>query len=567
MVSLTNNALVPPLSRMGIKLLNQQQWSAFRKQLEQASSQQSNWLLNRIRSCEKTHFGRDHDFAGIRDLETFRKQVPVSEYDYFKPYIDEVAAGNPEALIPAHEKLMRFTITTGSSGTPKLNPVTTTWLKEYKKAWGIWGLKLFADHPSYLGKKMLQMAGTWEMGKTPGGYSISMISALLARNQSPLLRPFYAIPSDLNDIKDPIIRYYAALRLCMLDNMGWILLMNPGTLIRLAEVGDEFKEDLIKDFHDGTLTNRFEISTELREKLAPRIRKVNRAGASRLAKIVEQTGTLLPKDYWPNPVISCWLGGTAGFQSRYINDYFGNSPQRDMGLVSSEGRHTIPIEDGKPEGVPSIVSGFYEYMPVSEAGSVQPEVVEGHELEVGADYYLLMTTSAGYYRFNIGDIVRCTGFVGEAPLLEFIQKGSQVGDLEGEKLTEHQIVEAAQATAQELKLELGLFTAVALRLERQHPRYDFMIEIDSVPNADQAQAFLRLLDDKLAGLNFLWKARRKEGVLANPQLLRLPAGTWEKYITTESARRGTGDYQYKHPALMLKQNWVEQFSPVDIINL
>ena len=106
MVSLTNNALVPPLSRMGIKLLNQQQWSAFRKQLEQASSQQSNWLLNRIRSCEKTRFGRDHDFAGIRDLETFRKQVPVSEYDYFKPYIDEVAGGNPEALIPSHEKLM-----------------------------------------------------------------------------------------------------------------------------------------------------------------------------------------------------------------------------------------------------------------------------------------------------------------------------------------------------------------------------------------------------------------------------------------------------------------------------
>jgi len=561
------SAQIPVALRPGLQLANSWQYGQFHKKLLNAPQQQQDWLMKRVRSCRDTEFGRKHGFAEIRTLADFRRQVPVSEYAYFAPYIDAVAAGRTEALIPAHEKLQRFTITTGSSGTPKLNPVTNVWLKELKQAWAIWGMKYFADHPSHIGDKVLQMAGIWEMGKTSGGYSISMVSALLARVQNPLLRPFYAVPSDLNDIKDPEVRYYTALRLTVTERIGWILLMNPGTLIRLAEIGDQYKEDLIRDFRDGGLTNRFEIPNSLRELLARRIGRPNPLAAQQLEAIVNRTGRLLPRDYWNEPVISCWLGGTAGYQSRYLHEYFGGSPLRDMGLVSSEGRHTIPIEDTEPRGVPSLVSGFYEYMPVAEAGKDHPEVVEGHELTEGEDYYLLMTTSAGYFRFSIGDIVRCRGFVGKAPLLEFIQKGTRVGDLEGEKLTEHQIIEAAHDTAADLGIELGLFTAVARRLEHQHPRYDFLVEVDSLPDADLAQRFLQLLDEKLEGKNFLWRARRREGVLANPNLIRLPSGRWEQYIAEEVDRRGTGDFQYKHPGLVLDASWIDQFTPVDIIPL
>ncbi|MCG6157120.1 GH3 auxin-responsive promoter family protein [Rubinisphaera margarita] len=561
------SAHIPTALRPGLQLANSWQFGQFHKKLLNAPQQQQDWLMRRIRGCRETGFGRDHGFAEIRTLEDFRRQVPVSEYAYFAPYIDAVAAGRTEALVPAHEKLQRFTITTGSSGTPKLNPVTNVWLKELKQAWAIWGMKYFADHPTHIGDKVLQMAGIWEMGKTSGGYSISMVSALLARVQNPLLRPFYAVPSDLNDIKDPEVRYYTALRLTITERIGWILLMNPGTLIRLAEIGDQYKEDLIRDLRDGTLSERFDIPRSLRALLARRTERPNALAAQQLEAIVNQTGRLLPRDYWNKPVISCWLGGTAGYQSRYLHEYFGDSPLRDMGLVSSEGRHTIPIEDTEPRGVPSLTSGFYEYVPVEEAGKPHPDVVEGHELIEGQDYYLLMTTSAGYYRFSIGDIVRCRGFVGKAPLLEFIQKGTRVGDLEGEKLTEHQIIEAAHDTAADLGIELGLFTAVARRLEHQHPRYDFLVEVDSLPDAGLAQRFLQLLDEKLEGKNFLWRARRREGVLANPNLIRLPSGRWEQYIAEEVERRGTGDFQYKHPGLVLDGSWVDQFTPVDIIPL
>jgi len=216
--------------------------------------------------------------------------------------------------------------------------------------------------------------------------------------------------------------------------------MNPGTLIRLAEIGDQNSEVLIRDVTEGTLTTKFEIPARIRGVLKKSYLKANRLGGQKLEAIARRTGRLLPKDYWKQPVIACWLAGTAGFQSRYLREYFGESPLRDMGLVSSEGRHTIPLEDNVAEGVPAVGAGFYEFIPVDEDSASQPTVLEGHELTVDRNYRILISNSAGYFRFDIGDIVRCRGFLGQAPKLEFIQKSSRVGDLEGEKLTEHQVV-------------------------------------------------------------------------------------------------------------------------------
>ena len=173
----------------------------FENQLKRASQFQRDWLMNRVRRCESTRFGKDHGFPSIRTWDDFRKQVPVAGYDYFAPYINAVAAGDVRALVSDQDQLVQFTITTGSTGVPKLNPVTSSWLREYRAVWDLWGTKLFTDHPRYIGTKVLQMTGTWDMGKTVGGYQISMVSALLSRLQSPLIKPFYAIPEPVNNIK------------------------------------------------------------------------------------------------------------------------------------------------------------------------------------------------------------------------------------------------------------------------------------------------------------------------------------------------------------------------------
>ena len=539
----------------------------FESKLKRAHEVQQNWLLNRVRLAAETRFGQDHGFAQIRSLSDFRRQVPVAGYDHFAPYINDVAAGKTDALVPAAETLRQFTITTGSSGTPKLNPVTDTWLREYRRAWNVWGTKLFVDHPRKIGSKMLLMSGTWDMGTTSGGYQISMVSSLLLKIQNPFLKPYYLLPYFVNLIPDPVAKYYVVLRLCLLEDVGWIMLMNPGSLVRLAEIGDLHSEALLRDISDGTLTDQFDIPDSIRQTLKGGYLQRRPSQAKRLAQLAAQRGRLLPKDYWNSPVIGCWLGGTAGYQSRYLAEYFGESPMRDMGLVSSEGRHTIPLADTAPVGVPSIESGFYEFVPVEESDTSNPVALDGHELTQGKEYRLVMSTAAGYYRFDIGDVVKCCGFTGEAPLLEFVQKSDRIGDLEGEKLTEHQVIEAAHKSAEKIGMNLSLITAIPRRLMHQQPRYDFLIEQAELSRPEQAGEFLRTLDDELGNLNFLWRARRKEGVLQPPNLILLAANEWDRCIHNEVERRGTGDYQYKHPGLVVDESWLDQFEIRDTITL
>jgi len=68
------------------------------------------------------------------------------------------------------------------------------------------------------------------------------------------------------------------------------------------------------------------------------------------------------------------------------------------------------------------------------------------------------------------------------------------------------------------------------------------------------------------GANFLYSARRREGVLGHPRLVRIPTGAWDNYVQAEVARRGTGDLQYKHPGLVQDASWLGRFEAVDVVS-
>jgi hypothetical protein len=270
-------------------------------------------------------------------------------------------------------------------------------------------------------------------------------------------------------------------------------------------------------------------------------------------------------DYWDRPVIACWLGGTAGYQARYLSDYFGDSPTRDQGLVSSEGRHTIPAQDDLPEGLLAINNGFYEFIPVGN--STGATALEGHELEVGADYQIVMTTFSGYFRFRIGDVVRCRGMVGQTPVLEFLHKADRCGDLEGEKVTEFQFMEAAAGAAFDKGIRLGPVTAVPVRRNGVLPCYQIVVELGDLPDSEAARSFLQGVDARLRSTNFLYNARRREQVLGPPILSRIPTGAWAQFIQSEIVHRGTGEAHYKHPALVQNPLFLDRFQHVDLLEL
>ncbi len=108
----------------------ERRFQKFERLLHEARRIQHDMLFGRLRRCRDTQFGRDHGFVEINSLTDYRRRVPISRNDYFAPYINAVARGEFAALFPPEARVERFTITTGTTGAPKLNPVTRPWLTE-----------------------------------------------------------------------------------------------------------------------------------------------------------------------------------------------------------------------------------------------------------------------------------------------------------------------------------------------------------------------------------------------------------------------------------------------------
>src|SRR6266581_8433715 len=103
---------------------------------------------------------------------------------------------------------------------------------------------------------------------------------------------------------------------------------------------------------------------------------------------------------------------------------------------------TIPITDATPAGVLDVTSHYFEFIPEAEGDSPQPTVLAAHELQAGANYFIVPTTAFGLYRYHIHDVVRVTGFHNQTPLVEFLSKGAHFANITGEKLSEYHVAGA-----------------------------------------------------------------------------------------------------------------------------
>ncbi len=537
------------------------------KALQDARAVQRRTLFTKLERCADTRYGRDHDFAGIKSVADFRARVPINQYEDLAPYIKDVAAGDVGALFPPSEEVLAFACTTGTTGEPKLNPVTRSWLKEYRNGWDVWGSKAISEHPGTLGLMTLQISGPSELDRSQSGLPIGMASSVTARFQSAVVKSFYAVPMEVSDIADPLARYYLTLRLAMTQRVGFIVTLTPANLIRLAQIGNDEASALIRDIHDGTLRADLAIPASMRELVAAKLKVPHVARATELEAILARSGTLYPKDYWPLALMGCWIGGTVGYRAKNLARYYGDVPRRDLGLASTEGRHTIPLEDECAEGVLAVEGSYYEFIPVAEYGSAEAVPLEGADLDVGAQYNILVTTSSGLYRYDLGDVVRCTGFVGEAPVLAFLHKAGDTSDMEGEKISAFQITSAVGAAFDEQGLRAGLATAAAIRPEHEPPYYALLIEADRLDGGDQAQRFLKCFDASLIAQNVMYAGKRNDQYIGPPRLMRLVPGSWSSYSAALMAKRGTGDTQYKHASLISEPGWAEQFDVVEQIAL
>ena len=118
-------------------------------------------FINKTKSCDEvqikllrkiinhnaeTKFGKDNNFAEIKNYEDYASKLPIREYDDFKPYILEQAE-NQDTRAIVNGTILFFNKTSGTTSEPKLIPVTKTSLKGLQKSQS---LMIYFQYPMLL---------------------------------------------------------------------------------------------------------------------------------------------------------------------------------------------------------------------------------------------------------------------------------------------------------------------------------------------------------------------------------------------------------------------------------
>ena len=511
----------------------------FRAALDQASATQDRLLAKLLRFAEPTEFGREHHFAKIRNYRDFTGNVPIRPYAEVAGYLDRVREGRTNALFPAGTPIHMFALTSGTTATPKYIPITPQALRDCRAGWNIWGLAALLDHPQCILRHIVQVTSPMDDHRSAAGVPCGAITGLLAATQKRLVRRYYTSPLAIAAIRDSRAKYYAIMRMAIPKDVAWMVTANPATLLALARIGHEARDRIIRDIHDGTLDEALEIDAPVRSALRP-VLKPDPLCARRLEKIVQSTGTLYPKDYWRLGFIAHWTGGTMGLYRSLFPKYFGDVPVRDIGLIASEGRMSIPMEDDTAGGVLAVSSQFFEFIPAAEYGGDRPTALRCHELSEGQDYFVVLTNASGLFRYDLGDRVRVTGRRAPAPVIEFLSRDAHTSSMAGEKLTEDQVVLAMREAC------AGRTTIIDFVVAPQwaeRPWYRVYVERGA---GDFAERF----DAALCRISLEYESKRQSLRLGPVELVELPAGALSDRDRRLRAQRERTAEQFKHQYLL-----------------
>ena len=189
------------------------QVARFLAQAEHCRATQHRVLRELLALNGGTDFGRQHGLDSVTTVAEFRQRLPITNYEYFRPYIDRLKRGERSALLGDKNRLLMFTLTSGTTAESKFIPITARFMRDYRRGWTIWGIRAYDDHPALHIQQILQLTSDHDQFRTDGGTPCGNISGLATAMQSPLVKTMYTVPDIVSKISDPDAKYYTALRL------------------------------------------------------------------------------------------------------------------------------------------------------------------------------------------------------------------------------------------------------------------------------------------------------------------------------------------------------------------
>jgi hypothetical protein len=408
----------------------------FARALENPRVAQEAWLKRQLARHAKSDFGRAHDFAAIHNAADFVRRVPLCDYTGVMPHIERILRGERDVL--SCGRVTHLAPTSGSSGARKLIPFSASLQQGFTAGVGPWILDLARRRPGITCGPaywaVSPMAGTAEESPPPTG-AIPIGHAddadYIGGASAWLVRRALAVPGTLRHVRDAkAFRLLTLLSLLRQRDLRLISVWHPSYLDLLVDAAAADWRELLESISNG--------ACPWLHALPPFARKgwcttPNPARAAELRWI----GTSDWPRWWPHlRVVSCWGEQAAESGWQQLRRRLPHVLVQAKGLVATEAVVTIPWGTQKPLAV---TSHFFEFL--DERG----ESRGAHALERGERYQVVVTNGGGLWRYRLGDVVECTGYVRATPSLRFLGRAGCVSDLRGEKLNDVFVAEALRS--------------------------------------------------------------------------------------------------------------------------
>ncbi|MDE5981268.1 MAG: GH3 auxin-responsive promoter family protein [Bacteroidaceae bacterium] len=477
------------------------------KYATQAEELQTKALRRLVRLARNTEWGHRHGFANISTYEQFATSGPVNTYEELKGYIDRMRHGESDVLWPGRVRWYAK-----SSGTTndksKFIPVSKQALHDTHYRGGTdavaWYLRNNPRSNMFAGKALI-LGGSHQPNYNVAGSLVGDLSAILIENINPLVN----------------------------------LLRVPKKSTALLSDFEEKRDRIAREAMNKDVTNLSGVPSWM---------------MSVINRVLEISGKDTLDQVWPN--LEVFFHGGVAF-TPYRTQYEHLIPSARMHYMetynASEG--FFALQDDPQDKAMSLMVDygvFYEFIPMTDFGSPEATAVPLWDVETGKNYAMLISTSSGLWRYQIGDTVRFTS----TDPYKIVISGRTKSFINafGEELIVDNAEQGLLFACEQTGAQVSEYTAAPVYMNAEGQcRHQWLVEFSKQP--DDMERFARLLDERLQQLNSDYEAKRFKNItLQRLELIAVPQGTFEAWLKSKGKLGG----QHKVPRLSNERTIVEE---------
>ncbi|MDR1227274.1 MAG: GH3 auxin-responsive promoter family protein [Prevotellaceae bacterium] len=466
-----------------------------------------------ITQARDTEFGRRHDFASIKSIDTYQQRVPVHEYGDFSPYIERMMSGEPNILWNTEVKW--FAKSSGTTAEKsKFIPVSTESLDmcHYRGAKDVLAFYLNqCPESNILSGKGLTLGGSHQIGKLGAGNTYcGDLSAILIEN-APFITDFVRTPAKevalIPDFEEKIAKIAAQ---TLGENVVQFVGVPSWNLVLMRYL-------------------------------------LTHAGKNNLLEI------------WPN--LELFIHGGVSF-TPYREQFKKIIPSDNMRYMetynASEGFFGIQ-NDLNDSGMMLMLDYgiFYEFISMSEFGSPTARALTIADVKTGENYAMVITTNGGLFRYLIGDTVEFTSLLPHK--IKITGRTKHYINVFGEELMVNNAESALQTACLATNAVVRDYTVAPIFMSvDKKGGHEWLIEFEHEPTC--LKTFTTILDEALCAVNSDYEAKRsKNTTLEMPLVQSLKPQTFYEWMR----RRGKLGGQHKVPRLFNTREYADRLLDIN----